>query len=282
MHRRVRRGATAGRAHPPLPEKYTVHDENDAVSASEDLLTVEEVAHRLSVGPVTIYRWCREGRLPGLKLGKVWRVRQGALDEFLRRNERGQTLVSRLNTFYTVPDHVLGTASDARAMRRLDAAFFQIAEARGGVLIKGYAGESASLDELRASLTRDGLDVAALEAAGRFHFARELEPGMQRADVVRGLLTTAAAVGRSVWVSFDWAKHADLDVVLRQQQALARLVDEARLVVQTVLLQEIVDTWPPGDQRRLQQVHRSMVSIADTWLTLTRVNSFAPDHLQYA
>ena len=256
--------------------------ESDAVNANEDLLTVEEVAHRLGVGPVTIYRWCREGRLPGLKLGKVWRVRQGALDEFLRRNERGQTLVSRLNTFYTVPDHVMGTASDARAMRRLDAAFFQIAEARGGVLIKGYAGESASLDELRASLTRGGLDVAALEAAGRFHFARELEPGLQRADVIQALLTTAAAVGRSVWVSFDWAKHADLDVVLRQQQGLARLVDEARLVVQTVLLQEIVDTWPPSDQRRLQQVHRSMVSIADTWLTLTRVNSFAPDHLQYA
>ena len=73
----------------------------DKFDAGDELLSVDEVAGHLGVGPITIYRWCREGRLPCLKLGKSWRVRRGALDEFLRRSERGQTLVSRLSTFYT-------------------------------------------------------------------------------------------------------------------------------------------------------------------------------------
>ncbi len=35
-----------------------------------ELLGVAEVADYLGVGMVTVYRWCREGRLPCLKVGK--------------------------------------------------------------------------------------------------------------------------------------------------------------------------------------------------------------------
>ena len=35
-----------------------------------DLLTADEVARYLDLRPTTIYQWCREGRLPALKLGK--------------------------------------------------------------------------------------------------------------------------------------------------------------------------------------------------------------------
>ena len=59
----------------------------------EELLGVAEVANYLGVGTVTVYRWCREGRLPCLKVGKSWRIRQEALEDFLSRGERPATLV---------------------------------------------------------------------------------------------------------------------------------------------------------------------------------------------
>jgi two-component system NtrC family sensor kinase len=53
----------------------------------KDLLGPEEVAEYLGVGLVTIYRWCREGRLPCLKIGKHWRIHREALEDFLRRSQ---------------------------------------------------------------------------------------------------------------------------------------------------------------------------------------------------
>ena len=50
----------------------------------DELLGVEAVARALGVRPVTVYRWCRQGRLPCLKPGKAWRVRRSALAAFLR------------------------------------------------------------------------------------------------------------------------------------------------------------------------------------------------------
>jgi excisionase family DNA binding protein len=62
----------------------------------KELLGVSEVAEYLGVGTVTVYRWCREGRLPCLKVGKSWRIRQEALEDFLSRGERPATLVGQL------------------------------------------------------------------------------------------------------------------------------------------------------------------------------------------
>ena len=216
----------------------------EGTGASHELLSVDEVASYLGVRPITIYRWCRQGRLPALKVGKVWRIRRGALEEFLRRSERGQSLVSRLNAFFTVPDHVIAIAATQELLHRLDAAFFEVGEARGGMLIKCYAGETASVDELRAALTRYGVDVARLEAVGRFQFMAEEDPHSGRAEVLRRLLAAPETEGRSLWVSFNWVKQVDLDTALRQQRELAALVDTSELVLKTAMLEQVVDTWP--------------------------------------
>jgi excisionase family DNA binding protein len=47
------------------------------------LLTPEEVAARLKVKPRTVQEWLRSGRLAGLKLGKLWRIREYDLEAFL-------------------------------------------------------------------------------------------------------------------------------------------------------------------------------------------------------
>lgn len=43
-------------------------------------LTPEEVAERLKVLPKTVRKWLREGSLPGVKVGRQWRVAESTLD----------------------------------------------------------------------------------------------------------------------------------------------------------------------------------------------------------
>ena len=77
-----------------------------------------------------------------MKIGKHWRIRREALEDFLRESERPRTLVAQLDSFLRVPDSVLGIAQNVEILHRLDAAFFRVGEARGGLLVKFYAGRS--------------------------------------------------------------------------------------------------------------------------------------------
>jgi excisionase family DNA binding protein len=51
------------------------------------LLTVREVAARLRVQPVTVYRLCARGSLPHLRVSNAIRVRTEDLEDYLRRSE---------------------------------------------------------------------------------------------------------------------------------------------------------------------------------------------------
>ena len=51
---------------------------------SDKLLTPEQIAERLQVVERTVYRWLNEGRLEGVKLGRLWRVREDDLAAFLQ------------------------------------------------------------------------------------------------------------------------------------------------------------------------------------------------------
>jgi excisionase family DNA binding protein len=236
----------------------------------DELLGVEAVARYLEVQPVTIYRWCREGRLPCLKLGKAWRVRRASLDEFLRRAERRRTLVEHLATFFSVPDQVVAVAEDEALLSRLDAAFFQVGEARDGVLVKFYGGEARPLAELRAGIARHGLDVDRLEAEGRFRWSPEVDPARGRDATLRRLMAEEAAAGRTVWASFDWTREVDLEAALRQQEALAGLVDAHPLVVKTGVLEAVADEWSPAAQRRLLGAGRGQLRLTRAGLVLAR------------
>ena len=237
----------------------------------KDLLSVEEGAGYLGVGPVTIYRWCREGRLPCLQIGKSWRVRREALEDFLRQGERSATLVGRLRSFLDVPDNVIGVTQDLDLLHRLDAAFFRVGEARGGLLVKYVGGEPQStVEDLRAAFDRNGLDVRRLEAEGRFRFVLEPEPS-GRVGALRGLLHEEVGGGRSIWVSFDWAQQVDLESALRQQEAVTELAGEGQLVVKTALLERVADDWPPATQRRAQTLHSGTIWLSGAGLALSRV-----------
>ena len=53
-------------------------------AAPERLLTPEEVAERLHLSPVTVGHMLRAGKLPGVKVLRLWRIREAALDEYIR------------------------------------------------------------------------------------------------------------------------------------------------------------------------------------------------------
>lgn len=50
---------------------------------SDEFLTVPEVAQRLRMTTMTIYRWIDEGKLPAMQIGKHYRIRVADLDEML-------------------------------------------------------------------------------------------------------------------------------------------------------------------------------------------------------
>src|SRR5215216_1430599 len=115
----------------------------------KELLAATDVAELVGVKETTVYKWCKEG--------KHWRIRREALEDFLRESERPRTLVGQLDSFLRVPDSVLAIAQNVDILHRLDAAFFRVGESRDGLLVKFYAGEEHSEEELLSDFEENGL-----------------------------------------------------------------------------------------------------------------------------
>lgn len=62
-------------------------DRGGELPTTKPLLSAEEVAGYLGVERSTVWRWCREGRIPCLKIGKHWRVRREELENLLKESE---------------------------------------------------------------------------------------------------------------------------------------------------------------------------------------------------
>ena len=236
-----------------------------------DLMGVEEMARRLGLAQATVWRWCREGRLPCMKIGKSWRIRPEALEEFIRRSERPATLEGELGSFLRVPDNVLAIAQSSELLRRLDVAFLKVAEARDGLLIRFYDPEAVDGGELRSQLEVVGLDVKRLEREGRLYL--EAEPGSseERVQEVRRLSSEGAESGRTPWITFDWPTRVDLETMFSQQGTLTGEVGSGNLVVKTSLLEEVTERWLPNIRRRMQAAHSGTVWLSEDGLALSRV-----------
>jgi excisionase family DNA binding protein len=52
----------------------------------EDLLTVEQAAAKLQIAPKTLKDWLRAGRLKGVRLGKLWRIKESDLEAFINQS----------------------------------------------------------------------------------------------------------------------------------------------------------------------------------------------------
>lgn len=56
--------------------------------SSEEIIwmSTQEAARRLGVTPRTLYRFVDEGTLPAYKMGRVFRLKQTDVDEFIERS----------------------------------------------------------------------------------------------------------------------------------------------------------------------------------------------------
>jgi excisionase family DNA binding protein len=55
-----------------------------APTPDREILTVEQAADFLQVHKITVYRYIREGMLPAVKLGKMYRLFSRDVEAFLR------------------------------------------------------------------------------------------------------------------------------------------------------------------------------------------------------
>ncbi len=53
-----------------------------------ELLTPDEVAAKLRLKRATVVLWLQRGKLPGIKIGGVWRIARKELDAYLEAHKR--------------------------------------------------------------------------------------------------------------------------------------------------------------------------------------------------
>lgn len=51
----------------------------------EPLLDIEEAAAFIRIHPKTLQRFAREGQIQGIHIGKLWRFRQSAIEQWITR-----------------------------------------------------------------------------------------------------------------------------------------------------------------------------------------------------
>jgi len=52
------------------------------------VLTLKEVAERLKLHPNTLRRYAKEGKLPAMKFGRVWRIEEKDLVKFISESKQ--------------------------------------------------------------------------------------------------------------------------------------------------------------------------------------------------
>lgn len=58
-------------------------------SSEEVLMDIKQVAAYLQINEATAYNWAQSGKLPGIKIGRIWRFRPGDIEAWLDKNMLG-------------------------------------------------------------------------------------------------------------------------------------------------------------------------------------------------
>lgn len=52
---------------------------------SKEIMTTKEVAEYLSIHPLTVHKYAREGKIPAFKIGTDWRFHKKSLEKWIHQ-----------------------------------------------------------------------------------------------------------------------------------------------------------------------------------------------------
>lgn len=59
------------------------------MTVEETLMDIKQVAAYLQITEATAYNWAQSGKLPGIKMGRIWRFRPSDIEDWLDQNMPG-------------------------------------------------------------------------------------------------------------------------------------------------------------------------------------------------
>lgn len=66
---------------------------------SEDsLMDIKQAVAYLQINEATAYSWAQKDKLPGIKMGRIWRFRREDIEAWLDQNMRGPKPTEQTNT----------------------------------------------------------------------------------------------------------------------------------------------------------------------------------------
>lgn len=66
-----------------IAERKKMSTQSQKTMWQNELLTVKEVAVHLRLSRVTVWRWCQQGIIPAVRVGRNWRIQQHDLLKIL-------------------------------------------------------------------------------------------------------------------------------------------------------------------------------------------------------
>ncbi|MDC3417444.1 helix-turn-helix domain-containing protein [Aquibacillus salsiterrae] len=58
----------------------------------KEIMTVSQVAEYLQLSEMTTYKLVQEGKIPGFKIGRHWRIKQEDLNDLIERLKKGERI----------------------------------------------------------------------------------------------------------------------------------------------------------------------------------------------
>lgn len=66
----------------------TINNMEEKERTPEKLMTLQEVADYLQIKERTIYQWAQLGKIPGFKLGNIWRFKREDIDTWIEEQKQ--------------------------------------------------------------------------------------------------------------------------------------------------------------------------------------------------